>query len=217
VACLTWSQILVATLTAATTRGTATTTIATSNGAHVASFATLGAIRLFERDLLTLGQRLETVTLDAREVDEEIVALGVSRETKALGVVEEAHNGLTSTGASATAIEGGARSTLGALGTRTTLVEIANGPISDVAGIPTVGASRSVEVTAWRTLGEVSLRALTERALGAGSPLGEVSLRAVTEGALGTRSSLGELTTRTVIVAALETTRTALAEVTAGA
>ena len=73
-------QRLVATLTPA------------ANDTHVARFASLGTRRFFESDLLALAQRLETVADDIGEVNKEVVALVVTREAEALGVIEETHD-----------------------------------------------------------------------------------------------------------------------------
>jgi hypothetical protein len=87
---LTTTACTTLTTTARTTlTTTARTTLTTADRAHVACFAALGARGLFEGDALTLGEGLEAVTLDRGEVDKEVVTLGVGRETKTLGVVEE--------------------------------------------------------------------------------------------------------------------------------
>jgi hypothetical protein len=66
-----------------------------ADDADVSRFAALRAGRLFEGDLLTLSKRLKAVAHDVGEVNEEIVALVIARESEALGVVEETDDGFT--------------------------------------------------------------------------------------------------------------------------
>src|ERR1700722_19398225 len=71
----------------------ATTLAAATAASDAARLTALGTAGLCEGDLLTLGERLETVTHDVREVNEQVVTLVVAGEAETLRVVEETHDG----------------------------------------------------------------------------------------------------------------------------